>query len=270
MPTIRAKGIQLYYEAHGVGEPLLLIAGFACDHSIWSLVEPSLALKYRVISFDNQGVGQSSAPDNPYSIRQMTEDAVALLDEIRVGPVHVAGHSMGGQIALELALTYPDKVRSLLLLSSAAKCDERGKSLIETFGELPRLLEPQTIARLIMPWLYTNAFYSTPGAVELLQKRLIEYSFPPTPHGMYRQSRAISDFDSSTRLGAIRCPTLIVSGNEDLLFPPKFSEQLAQGIPTAERVVLEKTGHGLLIESPDAVAEVMLAFLSKQSAYGSS
>lgn len=270
MPTIRANGIQLHYEAQGVGEPLLLIAGFACDHSIWSLVEPSLASNYRVISFDNRGMGQSSAPDDRYTIRQMTEDAVALLDEIRGGQVHVAGHSMGGQIALELALAYPDKVRSLLLLSSAARCDERGKSLIETFGDLPRLVDPPTIARLIMPWLYTNAFYARPGAVEHLQKMLLECTFLPTPQGMYHQSRAISAYDASARLGAIRCPTLILTGSEDLLFPSKFSEQLAHGIPTAECVVLEKTGHGLLIESPDAVAKAMLAFLLRQSAHASS
>src|SRR5262249_50879893 len=159
----RANEIELYYEDHGSGEPLLLISGFACDHAIWGKVEPDLVQKYRVISFDNRGGGQSSAPDCPYSIKQMAEDAAVLLDAISISQAHVVGHSMGGMIAQELALAHPDKLRSLLLLSSCCKIDQRGKELIEAFGELPRLVDATTNARLIMPWLYTNAFYSQPG-----------------------------------------------------------------------------------------------------------
>jgi pimeloyl-ACP methyl ester carboxylesterase len=265
MPTVRANGIDVYYEDQGSGEPLLLIAGFACDHAIWSQVTPALAGKYRVISFDNRGVGRSSAPDSPYSIRRMAEDAAALLHEVGATQVHVAGHSMGGLIAQELALRYPERVCSLLLLSSQAKSDERGKALIETLGELPRMVDPRTCARLIMPWLYTNAFYAKPGAIDQLVTWLIETPFPTTPQGMYHQSRAITACDTSGRLEAIRCPTLILVGKEDILIPPAFSQRLAKGIPTAELVVLEGTGHGLLIESPDTVAEAMLDFLSRQS-----
>ncbi|PWT91571.1 MAG: alpha/beta hydrolase [Proteobacteria bacterium] len=263
---MQANGIHFYYEVHGSGEPLLLIAGFACDHSIWSEVEPSLASKYRVISFDNRGVGQSSASDGPYSIRQMAEDAVSILDEIGVSQAHVAGHSMGGQIAQELALAHPNRVRSLILLSSCAKSDERGKAVIEMFGELPGMVDVRTSARLIMPWLYTNAFYSKPGAVEQLVNWLVESPFPPTAQGMYHQSRAITASDTAARLGAIRCPTLILVGREDVLLPFPFSEQLAKGIPTADILVLEGTGHGLLIETPEAVCKAMLDFLSKRSA----
>lgn len=265
MPTIQANGIQVYYETQGLGEPLLLIAGFACDHAIWSQVAPFLASKYLVISFDNRGVGQSSAPDNPYSVQQMARDAAMVLDAIGITRAHVAGHSMGGQIAQELALAQPDRVRSLLLLSSCTRCNARGKSLIETFGDLPRLVDPQTSARLIMPWLYTNAFFAKPGAVEQLLKWLLECPFPPTPHGMYHQSRAITACDTSARLASIRCPTLVLVGKEDVLLPCLFSEQLAEGIPAAELVVLEKTGHGLLIETPAPVAAAMLDFLSRQS-----
>jgi pimeloyl-ACP methyl ester carboxylesterase len=264
MPTNRANDIELFYEARGSGAPLLLIAGFACDHTIWSQVEPALAAQYRVISFDNRGVGRSSTPDNPYSIRQMADDAGALLDAIGIRRAHVAGHSMGGQIAQELALAHPDKVRSLLLLSSCARCDARNQAIIETMGELPRLVDPPTCARLIMPWLYTNAFYSKPGAIDQLVTWLLETPNPPTSQGMYHQSRAITACDTAGRLASIRCPALVLVGKEDALLPIAFSRQLAEGIPAAEMVVLEGTGHGLLIESPEAVARAMLDFLSKQ------
>lgn len=170
---------------------------------------------------------------------------------------------MGGQIAQELALAHPGRVRSLVLLSSCAKCDERSKALIETFGELPPLIDVRTNARLIMPWLYTNAFFERPGAVEQLIAFFLQNPFPPTPEAMYQQSWAITACDTSARLGAIRCPTLILVGKEDILLPVPFSQELAQGIPSAELVVLEKTGHGLLIETPDAVASAMLDFLAR-------
>src|SRR5262245_57316151 len=103
MPRLQAHGIEIFYDVHGAGEPLLLIAGFACDHTIWSAVCPLLASRYRVIVFDNRGVGQTSAPEAAMTIPQMAEDAAGLLDGLGLGRVHVAGHSMGGMIAQELA-----------------------------------------------------------------------------------------------------------------------------------------------------------------------
>ena len=121
MPKIQANGIELFYEESGAGEPLLLIAGFACDHTNWRKLVPLLASSYRLITFDNRGVGQSSSPTTPYTIGQMAEDTIGFLDAIGLDSVHVAGHSMGGQIALELALSSPTRVKSLILLSSCAK-----------------------------------------------------------------------------------------------------------------------------------------------------
>jgi len=264
MPTFRANGKRLYYEVAGEGEPLFLISGFACDHLIWGKVAPRLSSRYRVVSFDHRGVGESSSVDGPFSIKEMAEEAALLMEEIGAKHAHVAGHSMGGMIAQELALAHPDRVRSLLLLASLAQCDQRGKALIESFGDLPRLVDPPTSARLIMPWLYTDAFYSKPGAVQELVKWLIECPNPPTPEAMFYQSRAISACDTSGRLRAIHCPTLVLAGKEDILLPVKLSEQLAQGIPGAEFVLLEETGHGMLIETPDSVALAMLDFLLKK------
>src|SRR5262249_28165665 len=152
-------------------------------------------------------------------------------------------------------------VRSLTLISSCARCDERNKEIIESWGELPTKVDPPTMCRLLMPWLYTSAFYARPGAVANLTAQLLNTPYPPTVHGMFNQSRAISAFDSSGRLSAIRCPTLVLVGREDILIPVSFSEELARGIPGARLVVLEKTGHGPLVETPAAVAQALLDFL---------
>jgi pimeloyl-ACP methyl ester carboxylesterase len=264
MPKIRANGVELNYEIAGAGEPLLLIGGFGCDHMIWSQVAAVLSSRYAVISFDNRGMGQSSPSAGPYSIRDLADDAAALLDAIGIEQAHVAGHSMGGQIAQELALTRPDMVGSLLLLSSCAKCDERNKSLIEEHGRLPAIAHTRTCALLIMPWLYTSSFYSRPGAIDELLDWILKYPYQPTPTELERQSRAINAFDAVDRIGGINCPTLVMVGEEDIMIPPVFSRSLADSIPHAQFQIVPGTGHGLLVESPTAAAGVMLDFLSNQ------
>src|SRR5262249_27460313 len=163
----------------------LLIAGFACDHTIWSKVVSVLASRYRVVAFDNRGVGRTSSPDTATSIRQMAEDAAGLLDAIGVSPVHVAGHSMGGLIAQELVLAPREQVQSLILLSSCARLDARGKAIIESWGELPRLVDAATGLRLTLPWIYTNAFYARPGAIEQVIDQILANPFPPSAEGIY-------------------------------------------------------------------------------------
>ena len=268
MPIIQVNGINLFFTIEGSKEDelLLLIAGFDGDSSTWTAMTPSLAEQYRVLCFDNRGVGQSSAPDSPYSIKQMAMDAAALLDHLNISRVHVAGHSMGGQIAQELALACPEKVQSLIILASWASMDEKGKALIELFGDLTQTLEGTLYQKVLLPWLFTDRFYSTPGAMEQLIQWIESNPFPPTPHGLYHQSRAIVGSNTSDRLASIHCPTLIVVGNEDLVTPVKFSEQLAQGIPNSELIILERTGHAFVVESAEYVAKVMLDFLSRADA----
>jgi pimeloyl-ACP methyl ester carboxylesterase len=262
MPKVRANGIEIFYEETGAGEPLLLIAGFACDHANWYKITPLLNSSYRLITFDNRGVGQSSSPEGPYSIHQMAEDAAGLLAAIGLDRVHVAGHSMGGQIAVELALNYPGRVKSLMLLSSCAKVDQRGKAVIESWGDLPRLVDPVTGIRLSLPWVYTSRFYETPGAIDNVVNEMLSNPFPPSLSGIYQQSRAITGYDAVARLGGIKCPTLVVVGDEDILGGLPFSQRLVDGIRGAQLLILEKAGHGLPTESPEVTAAAMSDFLS--------
>ncbi|WP_017655276.1 alpha/beta fold hydrolase [Fortiea contorta] len=261
MPKIQVNGIDLFYDIKGEGESLLLIAGFLCDHTYWSLLMPSLVKNYQVIRFDNRGIGRTSAPDHPYSILQMARDAAALLDYLDIKKVHLVGHSMGGQIAQEFALTYPEKVQSLILLSTLARGDSLFNSVIATWGLLPGILDLKLYQQVIFPWIFTDEFYSTPGMIEMIINMAINYPFPATKHGLYHQSQAIIASDTKDRLHHLNFPTLLLVGKQDILTPIKFSEQLAQGIPHAELVVLEG-GHGFLIESPEAVASAMLKFLN--------
>jgi 3-oxoadipate enol-lactonase len=263
MPKVHVNGIDIYYEIQGTGEPLVLISGFSCDHSYWSLLIPSLAKEYQVICFDNRGTGRTSAPDSPYSIQQMATDTAALLEYIGIEKVHIAGHSMGGLMAQELALAHPEKVETLMLISSFAKGDALFNSIISTWGELASKIDEKLYQQLILPWVFTDNFYSSPGMIEMVINMAVNYPFPPSNHGLYHQSRAIITCDHSQRLNDIQCPALVLLGKQDILTPLKFSQELAGGIPNAELVVLDSGGHALLIESPEDVASAMLKFLSQ-------
>ncbi len=262
MPKVHVNGIDLFYDIKGQGEPLLLIAGFLCDHSYWSLIMPSLVTQYQVIRVDNRGMGRSSAPDSPYTIQEMAKDIAALLDHIDIGQVNVVGHSMGGQIAQELVLAHPGRVKSLILLSTFAKADGRCNHVIATWGDLPSSIDLKLYEQVVFPWIFTDEFYTIPGMVEQLIEWAVNYPFTPATHTLYHHSRAILSSDTQDRLHNIDCPTLILVGKQDILTPVKFSEQLAQSIPHAELVVIDRGGHGFLIECSDTVISVMLKFLA--------
>ncbi|QLE56289.1 alpha/beta fold hydrolase [Nostoc sp. TCL26-01] len=263
MPKVTVNDIDLFYDIKGMGEPLVLISGLLCDHAYWSLILPFLVAQYQVIRIDNRGMGRSSAPDDPYTIQQMADDVAALLDHLGLDKIHLAGHSMGGQIAQEFTLAYPHKVASLLLISSLAKGDERFNSVIETWGKLLPIIDTRLYQKVVLPWIFTDAFYSIPDMVEQLIEFAVHYPFPPKTHTIYHQSQAILNCDTTNRLKNILCPTLVLVGQQDILTPIKFSQQLAVTIPQAELVVLETGGHGFLIESPDAVAQAMRQFLAQ-------
>jgi 3-oxoadipate enol-lactonase len=131
------------------------------------------------------------------------------------------------------------------------------------FGNLSNHLEAITYQKTLLPWMYTEDFYSD-GRIEEIITIIEYYPFLPTPHVIYHQSRAILNNDTSDRIRNIVCPTLVVVGKEDILTPLTFSKQLVDGIPNAELVVIQCSGHGFLVESADAVVKVMLQFLAKQ------
>ena len=261
MPNIQTSDANIYYDVQGRGEPVLLIAGFAGDHSAWSGIAQDLAASFQVISFDNRGTGRTKANVEDLSICQMASDAAALIDALEIEAAHVVGYSMGGMIAQELALAKPDRVRSLALIACCARLDARGKFLIEQWGDLPQHFDAATVTHIILPWTMTNRFFATPGAVEEFVAQVLAHPHPPTLEGLYAQSRAISACDTLARLNQIACPTLVLTGREDIVFPVVAAEQLAKAIPQAKLTILEKTGHGISAETPKDVAHALIDFL---------
>jgi pimeloyl-ACP methyl ester carboxylesterase len=266
MPTVRSSGIEVYYEEHGSGEPLLLIMGWAGNAATWKPQIPGLAERYRVIAFDNRGVGRTEAPDEPYSIRQMADDAVGLLDALQVPSAHVFGISMGGMIAQELALAYPERVGALVLGctssgGSRAAGSARLKDEIADFQQLSEtgLPDLQWFSEFLKRLFTDEALARSESNLQDFVLSLIR--FPPTPHGMRNQSLAIAAHDAYDRLPQIRHPTLVITGDEDSLIHPENSALLADRIPNAELRVFHGLKHAFHLERPDLVNSLIIDFI---------
>ncbi len=268
MPTVRANDIDVYYEEHGSGEPLLLIMGWGGNAATWKPQIPSLAEHYRLIAFDNRGVGRTSAPEQPYSIGQMAADVVGLLDALKVPRAHVFGISMGGMIAQELALEHPERVGALIL-----GCTSAGGDRAAGFAELRRDIEVfrQTNGDGLTDLQWFAEFMKrlwTDGALTRSDSQVQDFvlsliRFPPAPHGLLNQAYAIAAHDTHDRLPLIRHRTLVITGADDALIDPHDSLILAVRIPDAQLHIFPGLRHAFHLERPDLVNPMIADFIER-------
>jgi 3-oxoadipate enol-lactonase len=264
MPATTANGLTLYYEEHGQGDPLLLIAGLGVDSRSWALQLPALAARFRTVIFDNRGSGHSQKPAGPYTIGQMAEDAAALLDALGIARAHVVGHSMGGMIAQELALAQPGKVSQLVLLSTLARARGPLFDWWMSFSEWAqaRSPEPHQFSLWNVPWFFTPAFFSDPAQVEAAIAEAVADPNPISADAFAAQAAACRGMDTLERLGRIEAPTLVLVGQEDVVTPPFYARELAERIPGATLRVLERGGHAMTVEFAADVNAALLEFLT--------
>jgi pimeloyl-ACP methyl ester carboxylesterase len=215
-----------------------------------------------VITYDNRGAGRTSAPDRPYSIAQMAEDANALLDELGIASAHVLGFSMGGYIAQELALAHPGKVEKLILLATAADIDGYGRTVVKNLIEVRRSnMSREQVVRNTSPFLYSPELLDDADRYERAIQNNLANPYAQQDHAFIRQATAILGFDAADRLSAIKNKTLVVCGKEDILVPPRNAERLAKFIAGAERKTLSGAHLGC-IEFPHEYNEAFIEFLS--------
>ncbi len=264
MPIVKASDINIYYEIHGEGEPLLMIQGYAQYSGHWTTLIPPFSKEYRVIIFDNRGTGRSDKPEPPYTMKIMAADVKGLLDAIGIKKTNVFGVSMGGMIAQEFALTYPDEVINLVL--GCTNCG--GKQSVRSTPEaLAFLFSPEMAklsvaerARETAPWLWSKEFIAKyPEAVDAYVDITVKY--PTSTQGYAGHGQAIAGHDTYDRLPEIEVPTLVIAGDADRIIPSENSKIIASRIPGAELVMIPNAGHGFT-ESPQAT-KAILDFLKR-------
>ena len=262
MPHVQLRDIVAYYEEAGSGPPLLLIAGLGGHSGLWSLQLRALALQGRVIAFDNRGAGRTSAPDKPYSIAGMADDACQLLDCLDIEKASVAGYGMGGAIAVELAAEHADRVENLVLIGASARPGGRQSVVTEGWADARRssLSREQAFA-LTAPWLYTSELLADPQRREQAIESGANDPYPAQDHAYARQAQAFLAYDAAAKLSAIEQPALVLSGEEDILVDPADAATLAAALPNGTHQQLPGA-HAGLVEHPQAYAAAIVEFLT--------
>jgi pimeloyl-ACP methyl ester carboxylesterase len=267
MSVTNANGIDLYYEVHGDGEPLLLIMGLALNSKSWFRTLPALSEHFKVIVFDNRGTGLSSKPHTPYSIELMADDANAVLDAAGVDSAHVYGISMGGMIAQRLALKYPDRIRSLILgctTSGGAKHVQPGVDVsMLMLSRASANSTPEEIAWATAPILYSQSFIDNHKDLlaEDIHKRI---EIPILPYAYMLQLQACLAHDTYNEIEQINAPTLVIHGDDDRLVPYENGVALAKKIPNSKFLTVPGAGHIYVTEAIDLVNNKVIDFLKNQ------
>lgn len=256
--------IELYYEVHGDGPPLLLVAGLASDVSSWQTVLPALSEHFRVILVDNRGIGRSVPEDAPVSVDLMADDCAALIDHLGYGPVHVLGHSMGGFTALSLAARYPDRVKKLVLAATGEKSSSRNTLLFSDLADLyERGEDPAGFFRTVFYWIFSPAFFEDEGTVKGAVEFALSYPFPQAPVSFRNQVNAIAAFDGRNLAVSVSAPALVLSAAEDLLFASSAGRELAEKLPRGKYLSVEGAAHSIHAEKPKEFAEAVVSFLKE-------
>ena len=256
--------IRMHYEVAGDGDPVLLINGLSAPAANWGFQIKALAEHFRVVTFDNRGVGETDLPPEPtYTMTQLADDAAALLRHLKIARAHVVGASMGGTIAQELTLRHPRLVRSLVLACTWAEADARFLHVVEAWTALAaRVPVEERYRHVLYPWVFSPRFFEKKQNVEMAFQRAMAYPHQTKPEAIARQARGLLAWNGTRvpQLGAIRVPTLVVVGKEDILTPPEFSRTLTKLIRRARLAVLPG-GHAFFIEEADAFNRTVLRFL---------
>ena len=249
--------MRIAWEERGRGAPLLLIQGLGYGRWSWAPIVPALAERYRVLWFDNRGIGDSDKPDGPYTAKLMAGDALQVLDEAGIERAHVLGASLGGMIAQEVAAGTPERVDKLVLCCTTpggAATVPMPDVTVRLFAEAPTLAPEVALRRFVENALAADA--SGELIQELYDRRVAN---PPDPAGWQAQAAAGLTFAGVD--DAITAPTLIVTGTEDNVVDPHNSDVLAERIAGAEVQRIDNAGHLFFWEQPDAVVRIISEFL---------
>lgn len=262
MPKVKINDISMYYEIHGQGEPIVFIAGFSCDHTVWSLVVDILKVNYQVILFDNRGAGQTDAPVGPYSIEQMSLDVVSLCKELGINRAHFVGNSMGGFILQFLALHHSDLVKSAIISNSTMNANCAFNIYLAAQRQLLAANAPlSALVHAASSWTFSYRYLSLPGTLDQLIELGVNNPYPFTLSGYDGQYSALLAFDSSDWAYKIQAPLLVIAGDKDLIFSEQSERLLANQIMHSSFVCLQDCGHLPMLEYPEVFSRLVSDFV---------
>jgi pimeloyl-ACP methyl ester carboxylesterase len=263
MPYGTSNRITLYFEVHGEGPNLALIEGAGYATWMWYRQLPVFSQRFQTLIYDNRGVGRSDKPPGPYSHTQNADDLAGLLDLLGWERTHVLGVSMGGFIAQEFALKYPQRVNRLVLVATGYG----GPNMVPVPAEAIRAMTPNpslSLAERIrtgMPVAFADEHWPEQHPEEFEQIIRWRLEHPQPPEAALAQLMAGVSFNVEERLGEIEAPALVIAGTADRVVPPANAELLAARIPNATLDLIPGAGHLAFIEEPERFNRDVVEFL---------
>lgn len=262
MPHVKANGIRIHYETFGDGPPLFLIGGYTQHKLAWKDYFGPLSKKFQVVAFDNRGSGQTDSPNEPYSIKMLSQDTAALMEELQIENAHFMGQSMGSAIIQKLCLNYPEKVRKAILCAPFAKLppisSHKGRTLLDL---LASGADKRMLLKLNASWMLSNDFIREPGNDEVFIEMSMQDPFPQSMEGLMGQADALFACDLRREIHQIPHEMLLLVGGKDIATPPYCAEEIANKVKNARIHTFTEMGHFFPWEIPEHVIKKALPFL---------
>jgi 3-oxoadipate enol-lactonase len=260
MPIARVNGIRINYKVEGLGESLVMIAGFSSSRTSWASQIPFFKKHFQVITFDNRGVGKSDKPEGPYSTRIMADDVIKLMDHLEITRANVMGISMGGMIAQEVGINYPERIQKLVLACTFSCKDETSGDTADQAKLLGLSAQKMAagMARLAVNKPFNQFFLGIIAAIGAT------FTSASSKTGLKAQREACNLHNALDRLPLIKASTLVIVGTKDRIIKPVSSEVIAKNIPGAQLVEVEGGSHMLFMEMKDRFNREVFDFLQSK------
>lgn len=262
MPKANLGDVEIYYESHGSGDPVLLVPGLGGVGSYWAPNLSAISARYRTIVHDHRGTGQSTHSRIRYSVDQMSDDLLRLMDHLKIERAHLVGHSTGGAIGQTLALEHPERLKSMVLFATWTKADVFFRKLFHVRRALLTQVGKEAYVQGATLFLYPPWWIKQNEKMVEERESLTIRHFPPVEVVASRIDAVVA-FDRSAQIGRIKTPTLVLCAKDDAITPAYFSEALAKTIPGARLRILDGGGHCASESVAEEFNQAVLDFLAR-------